>query len=79
MQRGVPFEVFHHLTFYPFLDSKMKPMPGRINHAQELQLLLRTKQKYSREDSGERVCAFALRVISLQTWLGGKLTALEQI
>lgn len=54
-------------------------MPGRINHAQELQLLLRMKQKYSQGDSGERVCAFALRVISLQTWLGGKLTAWEQI
>lgn len=57
----------------------MKPTSGRINHVQEVQLVARTKQKYSQEDAGEGEGVFALRVIFLQTQLGGKLTALEQI
>lgn len=57
----------------------MKPRPGWNNHAQELQPLLRTKQKYSQEGAAKGVGAFALRVIFLQTQLVGKLIALEQI
>jgi len=73
------FWTFPTLCFTHFLDSKMKPRPGWNNHAQELQPLLRTKQKYSQEGVRKGAGAFALRVIFLQTQLVGKLIALEQI
>lgn len=77
-QRRFSFEIcfFQHLTFCPLLDSKMKPASGRINHVQEVQLVSRTKQKYSQEDAREGEGVFALRVIFLQTQLGGEAHSL---